>query len=179
MLEVGIEMTKKSDFSQEVSGFISEGRPTEMTCHKQLNCCYLLLYALYCSLHCWSSQACTVSHTTLVQSVHIVWGHVVIWKIIQFSGEDSRPESGNVICSLSAVFGEKPRRSTLCCVGNTGKISTDWKCISSHIILVAKNEFDKIFFCRISYCTSNVPHTLLFWYHSLITCVVDGGPWIK
>lgn len=42
----------------------------------------------------------------------------------QFAGEDSRPESGNVVCSLSAVFGEKPRGSPFCCLGNTGKIPT-------------------------------------------------------
>ena len=62
----------------------------------------------------------------------------------QFAGEDSRPESGNVVCSLSAVFGEKPRGSPFCCLGNTGKIPTGWEFICSYIILVAKNEFDSI-----------------------------------
>ena len=140
--------------------------------------CYYLLSCMHCAVPFTvdrSSQGCIVSHTTLGQSVCIVWwGHIVIWKIIQFAGEDSRPESGNVICSLSAVFGEKSRGSTLCCLGNTGKISTDWKCISSHIMLAAKNEFDNISFYKIVYikCATHMIFLVSFTNH------LCGWQWI-
>lgn len=178
LLEVGFEMIKKSDLSQEVSGFVCEGRPTEVTCKQlQLNC----YYSLFCGL--WTvpfaidplQVAQWVSHTILGQSNRIVCGHV-IWKIIPFAGEDSRPESGNVICSLSAVFGEKPRGSPFCCLGNTGKISIDWRSISSHIMFVAKNKFDIILFLyKIMYmyikCATRITYIILFTNH------LCGWPW--